>query len=512
MIDPILEFLEERYGYAPPPRLYTPISEARAWWGGTWDPFHMTTEHHAGLAPRRREMYKMGMAKKICEDWATVLCNDKTRITTGDAALDRVLFGGDGGQDGVLTQGRFRGRLHAFTEQVFALGTGAAVVTPAGAEYDDGDMLVRAEGMAVDFLPADQIVPLQIENGEIVSCAFLGAPLIGMTDSGDGDFPDDAWDGSDADADAWDEDFEPDDTPPAMLLSVHCRCGTGMWSVTNYALDESYRMTALPYGIKPFFFTACPLFAILTPNSQPTDPLAAAHGMGESIFACAYDNLKGVDLAYNNFCRDLYLGGKKVFMNRELIGEDRFGNRVAPDDVAQQLFMTVGDGDLAADTMIVEHNPALRAAENCTALQAQLDYLSFKVGFGTRHYRFADDRVVTATQYAGERQEMFRNASRHYLHMEQFLRTLARIAWYIAHDLHAAALPDGTAEPVRITVDFDDSFFIDPAAERARDLSEVHAGILAPWEYRVRHYGDTEAHARTITELLHRTKENKTES
>ena len=175
MIDPILEFLEERYGYAPPPRLYTPIGEARAWWGGTWDPFHMTTEHHAGLAPRRREMYKMGMAKKICEDWATVLCNDKTRITTGDAALDRVLFGGDGGQDGVLTQGRFRGRLHAFTEQVFALGTGAAVVTPAGAEYDDGDMLVRAEGMAVDFLPADQIVPLQIENGEIVKAQ---SPLI----------------------------------------------------------------------------------------------------------------------------------------------------------------------------------------------------------------------------------------------------------------------------------------------------------------------------------------------
>ncbi|MBQ5389791.1 MAG: hypothetical protein IIU58_02675, partial [Clostridia bacterium] len=57
-------------------------------------------------------------------------------------------------------------------------------------------------------------------------------------------------------------------------------------------------------------------------------------------------------------------------------------------------------------------------------------------------------------------------------------------------------------EPENITVDFDDSFFIDPAAERERDLSEVRAGILAPWEYRMKHYGDSEEHAREITAIL----------
>jgi A118 family predicted phage portal protein len=148
--------------------------------------------------------------------------------------------------------------------------------------------------------------------------------------------------------------------------------------------------------------------------------------------------------------------------------------------------------------MIVEHNPALRAEENCVALQAQLDYLSFKVGFGTRHYRFSGDRVVTATQYAGERQEMFRNASRHYLHMEQFLRALVLMAWYFAAELQGMPL----AAPVSIAVDFDDSFFIDPAAERERDLSEVRAGIMAPWEYRVKYYGDSEEHARETAGML----------
>ena len=470
MIYPILEFLEEEYGYAPPAHIYESIKQARAWWSGTWEPFHATLEHHAGLAPRRREMYKMGMAKKICEDWATVLCNDKTAVTTGDAETDRILLGDRHGMGGVLTQGGFWGRLHAFIEQVFAFGTGAAVVSLSGARYDGDGMLIGADGMALDFLPADQIFPLYVENGEVVSCAFLGR------------------NGTCCDADG----------EALTLLSVHERLSGGKWRVTNHAFDAEFQPAALPRGVTASFCCDRPLFAILTPNAQPTDSAAAAHGMGASVFACAYDNLKGVDLAYNNFCRDLFLGGKKVFMNQSLIGEDRFGNRVAPDDVAQQLFMTVGDGDLSSETMIVEHNPALRAEENCTALQAQLDYLSFKVGFGTRHYRFSGDRVVTATQYAGERQEMFRNASRHYLHMEQFLRVLIGLAWYFAAVLQGVPID----EPENITVDFDDSFFIDPAAERERDLSEVRAGILAPWEYRMKHYGDSEEHAREITAIL----------
>lgn len=468
MINPILEFLEETYGYAPPSHLYAPVTEARAWWSGMWGPFHLSVEHHAGHAPYRREMYKMGMAKKICEDWATVLCNDRTAVTTGDDETDRVLLGDRRGSGGFLTHGNFRGRLHAFVEQVFALGTGAAVAHPTGAVLDGGGRLVRAAGMALDFLCADQVFPMQVEDGEIRSCAFLGQHT-----------------GADGAC--------------TYRVSVHL-AGDGGWHIYSHAFDADLEPIPLEAGCTAHMFSPVKLFAVLTPNTQPTDALAAAWGMGASVFACAYDNLKGVDLAYNNFCRDLYLGGKKVFMNRELIGEDSFGNRVAPDDVAQQLFMTVGDGDLSAETMIVEHNPALRADENCRALQAQLDYLSFKVGFGTRHYRFADDRVVTATQYAGERQEMFRNASRHYLHMEAFWRALIGIAWYLAYPLGGRA---ETAVCVReIRIDFDDSFFIDPAAERERDLAEVRAGILAPWEYRVRHYGDSETYAKQTVSAL----------
>jgi len=460
----ILEFLQKTYGAAPRAQVYARIAEARDWWRGVYAPFHISTERQNGMMPRHREMYKMGMAKKVCEDWATVLVNDKTSLSTGDAETDRILLGDRFGVGGILTCGNFWGRLNAFVERVFALGAGAAVAGFSGASYDGSGNLTGAGEMVLEFLTAEQMFPLQVENGVIVSCAFLGA---------EGAYTD-------------------EDGRALTPLSVHERLEDGRYRVTNHCFDASHREEVLPRGVKKRFFSPFPLFAVLTPNIVSTDPAAAACGMGDAVFASAYDNLKGVDLAYNNFCRDLFLGGKKVFLNQHLIAEDKYGNRVAPDDVAQQLFMTVGDGDLSADTMIVEHNPELRAAENCTALQAQLDYLSFKVGFGTRHYRFSGDRVVTATQYAGERQEMFRQASKHYLHMEQFLRELVWMAYRFASGLAQMTLP----APEAITVDFDDSFFIDPAAERQRDLAEVQAGLMAPWEYRMKYYGESEETAK----------------
>jgi hypothetical protein len=103
-------------------------------------------------------------------------------------------------------------------------------------------MLVSAEGMAFDFLPADQVFPICVENGEVVSCAFLGQNGTVLDENGE----------------------------PLTLLSVHERVENGRWCVTNYAFDESFLPTVLPQGVTEQFYTDRPLFAILTPNSSPT--------------------------------------------------------------------------------------------------------------------------------------------------------------------------------------------------------------------------------------------------
>lgn len=108
--------------------------------------------------------------------------------------------------------------------------------------------------------------------------------------------------------------------------------------------------------------TDIPLFAIVRPNI--VNNIADGHGLGCSIYANAIDNLKGVDLAFNNFCRDLKLGGKKVFLNQTLTQQDASGRTITPDDVAQQLFLQMGDSDLDQEKLIHEFNPDLRTEAN----------------------------------------------------------------------------------------------------------------------------------------------------
>ncbi len=457
----ILEALERRCGHAPSPAAYATLSAWRDWWGGKCETFHTFIEA-GGRPPRKRDMYKMGMAKKICEDWATILINDRTNIRTDDAQINACLFGDRHGVGGVLTGGDFWGQMNRLVEMTFAMGTGAVTVHFPDASYDAGKQIIRAGGMEMNYVAADHIFPLSMENGAVVSCAFAGQGEI----------------------------LRSGKRLPVVFLEIHQKeyAGDGRvrWRIDNVMLDEEGAEVPVPDEVAPYFYAPMPLFALLRPNIVNPDPATAVCGMGASVFASAIDNLKGVDLAYNNFCRDLYLGGKKVFINQSLTEEDAYGNRIAPDDVAQQLFVCLGDGDLSSQAMIVEHNPALRCEENCTAVQAQLDYLSLKVGFGTRHYRFSTGQTVTATQFAGERQELLQHAMKHYVHVEAFLRSLVGIAYWYATALAGYPLP-----PLcEVTVSFDDSFFIDPAAERKRDLEEVRYGLMAPWEYRVRYYGE----------------------
>ena len=81
MIDSeILNVLGER-GMAAESVLYAHIREWEAWWRGKNRAFHEYLENNAMGRPVRREMFRMNMAKKICEDWASLLLNDRTVVT-----------------------------------------------------------------------------------------------------------------------------------------------------------------------------------------------------------------------------------------------------------------------------------------------------------------------------------------------------------------------------------------------------------------------------------------------
>lgn len=444
----ILSMLGERYGLSGS-AYYARIAEWESWWKGYNHAFHEFWENAAGGVPVKRRLYRMNMAKKICEDWASLLLNDRTVVTVEDEC----------GQEFVrkwMNLTDFMAQANRLVEKAFALGTGAAILRLSG-EVDEEGILKKGCGVSFDFVDASHIIPISIQNGTVTEAAFVSESIVRGEE--------------------------------VVYLELHTLEEDGYVIANEFYVRENGKLVkrenpACADGIRTM--SKVPLFAILTPNIQ--NSIDEGCGLGMSVFADALDCLRGVDLAFNNFCRDIKLGGKKVFLNQSLIERDEAGNVFTPDDVAQQLFVTIGDTDLAENPMIVEHNPELRTGENADAVQCQLNYLSFRCGLGSHHYSFGDiggRAKLTATQYMGERQDMRQNAVKHQKNVARFLTSAVRALLWCGRAVWG--LPMDETAPVRIT--FDDSYFTDSESCRARDLQELQAGVLTAEEYRQKWIG-----------------------
>lgn len=319
-----------------------------------------------------------------------------------------------------------------------------------------------------NYLSADYIIPLTVDNDRITEAAFASS----ITEKG----------------------------KKYLLLEVHTLDGSGCYIIENrrfLAENEQLAEEELPSNMIRRLCTGSPVpwFAVFMPNIE--NNAEDNNGLGVSIIHGAIDALKAVDLCFNNFCSDFYLGQKKIFMEKSFVEIDDDGTEIAPDDVHQQLFTYINfpaENQSDGKKFIQEFNPALRVEDNTKGVQSALDYLSFKCGFGNKHYQFNGGTVVTATQYTGDKQDLIQNADKHYAEVERFLLSLVRSVIHIGKNLMGADVADNA----EIEIDFDRSVIIDDTAERLQDLQEVRDGLMAKWEYRVKWYGETENGAKKI--------------
>lgn len=391
---------------------YNHIEEWRQWWAGYVKSFHKFSETTDTGKKKERTLYSLRMAKKICEDWAACLLNEKTQIVLKDEASSEFLQGPEEEQStgGVFGAISFWDEANSLVEKAFYSGTGAFVMKLDGLlAGQDGAVLTSPEAsIRMEYLPAMNIFPITVRYHQITEVAFASENTVRGQ--------------------------------KYVYLEIHT-LENGLYVIQNrYFKSNGGALTPapLPEGVAERINTGSPypFFAIIHPNI--VNPYDNNMGLGCSVFSQAVDNLKGVDIAYNNFNRDLWLGGKKVFYSRELtktIGVDNDGKPIylAPDDMLQQLFVSVGDEITEDKKLVHEFNPDLRVQDNRDAVQAQLDYLSFKCGMGTRHYQFSNNMraaQVTATQYTGEKQELKQNAAKHGIVVEQALQSIVRaILW-----------------------------------------------------------------------------------
>ena len=135
-----------------------------------------------------------------------------------------------------------------------------------------------------------------------------------------------------------------------------------------------------------------------------------------------------------------------------------------------------------------EGNMELRIEEHETAINNDLNLLSFKCGFGTQYYRFERGSVATATQVISENSDMYRTIRKHEIILRDALTDLIRTIIRLG----VTANVSGLVENTDIVIDFDDSIVEDKQTERAEDRKDVAMGAMGLPEYRAKWYGETE--------------------
>ena len=412
---------------------YRQIYSWLEWYSGKVSSFHQYSQFN-GKKAVKRSRYSLGMSKKVCEDWADLLLNEKTSVRVTEPEANAFL-------NNVLEKNNFRVRSNRLVEITYAMGTGAFV------EYYDED------GIAIDYIRADMIYPLAWENGEITECAFASEKVIGGQ--------------------------------KCVYLNMHIK-ENGCYKIINKLFvkrkNGGLEEAQLPGYIAPEYYTGSvrPMFQIITPNIvnnfDPDNP------MGISIFANSIDVLQGIDLVYDSYQNEFRLGKKRILIPAGMAHIHRDDTGIMPifDDNDTE-FYVMNDKSLGE---LKEINMELRAEPHEKALKKNLDLLSAKCGLGSGRYSYENGSVKTATEVISDKNELYQSVRKHEIIIRRAVTELADSICRL-----------GGFENNEISTYFDDCVIEDTATLSDRALKELEHGIIDKTEYFMRVYNMSQAQA-----------------
>lgn len=443
----IIEKLKQ-LGYSTvPEEFYTKVQEWKSWYVGDVNGFHRYKVRN-GTSVVRCKRYTLNMGKKIPEDWANLLMNEKVKVTL-EGQKEQTFV------DRVFEENNFLVKSNEMQEKAFALGTVAFIPRVVGMKAtEEGPVPGSAGGIVIDYVTVEHIWPLAWQNGIITECAFDSI----VTVNG--------------------EDY--------CYLQIHHKVN-GLYDIENRIYQYRNGNVDVEVALADVLgFERVPQvvhtgsdrrqFIIDRPNiaNNYNDNIP----LGISVFANAIDVLKGVDVAYDSYVNEFVLGKKRIMVKPSamnyLDGEPVFDS----DD----LVFYVLPEDIQDGAVITPIDMTLRTQEHNTGIQDQLNLLSSKCGFGETYYRFDGGSVATATQVISENSTMFRTIKKHEIILEQVLVELCRIILRLGN----TAMNAGLNEDVEISIDFDDSIIEDKQSDFSRDMQLLNAGIMNDWEFRAK--------------------------
>ena len=459
--------------------MYDHIAEWRCWREGKVKNFHefyKKMDLNDNQSKVKLHRHKTNMLLKGSEDWASILLNEKTRIVIEDEQSNAFVMGKDE-ISGVFGDNDFWRNANELVATSRWSGTGAfevyvrKMVMNDDNESENYGNLINGTSIGINFLSAEQIIPISYENAILREAAFVSERQVGGK--------------------------------TVNLVSVHVLNDKGTYDIESFYLDEngSY-IEKEGYGQVVHTGSPIPWFSLIRKSGVNIFDYDSPFGV--SIISGAEDVLRGLDCAFDNFITDFKLGRKMVLMSSSMFNTDENGKIVAPQEAEEQLFINAGDKILDGG-MYQEYNPSLRVAENAAGVQKMLDLFSMRIGLGAKRYVLEGSQIntTTATQWVGERQEMIQNANKEMIGIEKALKEVTRAILWIGKNI----LGENVNPDALITIIADDSYIIDSDTERAQWQADLQMGIRSKTEFRMHFYGESEEEAQkhvtpTFDELL----------
>ena len=450
-----------KLGYNPQTDYYANVRNWENWYRNYVKEFH---EYHDEYGTKR-QLYRLNMAKRGCEDWSSILYTEKDVMTCDNKINQDYL-------DKQLNKLKFDDVIPKNIENACWSGT-VGTITRVKNAYVENEELKADEKTQYDLInvTADMIIPLLIEHEEIIDVAFVSKTT--------------------------------EESKYIYYIEIHELKENG-YVIKNIFIDQDGNEVKKDGVLKEYStHSNIPLFSLLEPKI--VNNIKNNNGLGISIFGNAIDQLKDCDIEYNNFVMDAYLGGKKVFYNKSLVKynvktyTDKEGNTVKqeipvyPDDLTKQQFRVL-DGDLSSaneETLIHEYNPDLRADAGEKRINMALNLYSCAIGLGKGYYKFENGTVITATQYLGENKDLVGNAKKHRRSLNSYTVGIARAILLLGRIL----FNEKTDENDNIQLTNKDGFLIGDEELQEQYRQDFQAGLMSKKTYLMKARGMTEEQA-----------------
>ena len=442
---------------------YSQIEVWRSWYNSNVRKFHKYKVYRGNGTSVNCTRYSLGMAKKVCEDMADLLLNEKVTITVSDPTTDSFV-------KKVLEANTWEELGNEYQEWKSALGTVAYVVYIRDAVVDEaGNMTGGTVG--INYVEAAHIYPTSWQNKVITECIFTFPKTYKRKKYVHFQYH-------------RMEDAPGEGRKQYVIENTVVENTTGAGKELS---PEEWEEIPAFNGLAERIETGSdqPLFIIDRLNMVNNADEDATNPLGVALFANAIDVVRKLDLEYDSYANEFSLGRKRIFVAPEFL-TTQGGNAVF--DPQDTVFYELPE-DYFKDTKEAMHevNMELRIDEHSKAINDDLNWLSFKCGFGTDRYKFEGGSVKTATEVISENSDMYRTLTKHELVLE---RVLIKLIQTIIRTGISIGIP-GLQENATVTIAFDDSIIEDKTTERQNDRQDVAMGAMGLAEYRAKWYGET---------------------